>query len=282
MQNSRAKEIIFLNGQFLTPDEAKVSVLTPGLLYGLGLFETMRSYQDKIVYFGAHIGRIKNSCKLLGLHLPYSAAAIRNIIKRAVGLGGLNDAYVRLTLWKAIRGADISVIVKQYQPYAPEKYQKGMSLAVSSLRQQEDNLLARHKTTNRLLYELSLREARNRGFEGALILNSRGYIAEASRSNIFFAKGNAIFTPALACGCLEGITRRVIFDLARKNKLKIIEANFTLRDLYDSDEAFLTNSLAGVMPLASVEKKRIGEGAKKFKLTRFFMKEYSLLLRDGD
>ncbi len=273
---------IFLNGKFIPEEEAKVSVLEPGFLYGWGLFETIRSYHDKTVYFDAHIERIKNSCKLLSLRFPYSAVRIKNIIKKAVSLSGLNDAYVRLTLWKAASGTDTSVIVKKYEPYSLKKYQKGMSLAVSSLRQLEENILAKHKTANRLLYELSFQEAKNRGFDGALILNSRGYIAETSRSNIFFVKDNALFTPALACGCLDGITRRVIFDSARKIRLKIIEGNFTLTDLCNSDEAFLTNSLAGVMPLASVEKKRIGEGAKRFKLTRVFMKKYALLLKNGN
>jgi branched-subunit amino acid aminotransferase/4-amino-4-deoxychorismate lyase len=125
-----------------------------------------------------------------------------------------------------------------------------------------------------------LKEAKNKSFDEAIILNNRGFIAEGSRSNIFLVKDNRIFTPALECGCLDGITRRVIFDLAQKHNLKIQGGNFTPQDLRESDEAFLSNSLIGVMPAVSVDKYPIGKG-RVGRITKFFMSKYHLLLKNG-
>ena len=153
-----------------------------------------------------------------------------------------------------------------------------MRLAVSPLRQNEDSFLCRIKTANRLLYELTYIQAKKKGFDGSVILNSSGYIAEGTRSNIFFVKDDALFTPSLSCGCLDGVTRRVVFSLAKKYKIQVYEGNFILRDLLEAEEAFLTNSLVGIMPVASVDNKSIGK-AKCRKLTESLIKRYNCLLR---
>jgi branched-chain amino acid aminotransferase len=268
------REIVFLNGKFLSADEAKVSIFDPGLLYGLGLFETVRSYNNKIVYFEEHLMRILDSAGLIGIKSPYSKQKLKEIIKETIKKNGFKDTYVRLTLWKT----GISVIVRRYKPNSAQKYKKGFNACVSSFRQNEDSLLARIKTTSRILYQLSLQEAKNQGLDEAIILNNRGHITEGTRSNIFLVKGKEIFTPALECGCLNGITRRVIFDLAGKNGLDIYEGKFTLQDLYRADEAFLTNSLMGIMPIASIEGITIGEN-KCRKIANLFIKKYNCLLR---
>lgn len=272
------KKTVFLNGKFISQEDAKVSILTPGFLYGWAVFETMRSYKGAIVYLDAHLERIKNSSKLIGIEFPYPPSKLKAIIKEAVRINGFKDIYVRLTLCKKNLGTDILILIKKYTPYPIQKYKIGFSAMVSKFKQ-SDPMFARIKTTNRLFYELGLQEAKAKGFDEALILNPCGFLCEATRSSIFFAKDNEVFTPALECGCLEGITRRVIFDLARKYKLKIYEGNFTLRDLRQADEAFLTNSLLGVMPLRVIEKDKIGKGVNNFKFARFFGKEYNHLLR---
>ena len=272
------EEIVFLKGKFLPEKAAKISVLEPGFLYGWGLFETMRAYQGKIVYLEAHLERMRGAVRIMGLNLPYSLAQLKRLMLRIVKLNRLTDAYVRLTLWKSQKGTDILLTAKKYNPFPIQKYRTGFRVCVSSFRKDADSLLARLKCTSRLLYELSFQTAKARGFDEAIILNHRGYIIEASRSNIFLLKNNVLFTPALDCGCLEGITRKVVLDLAKKYKIKIYQGNFSPQDLYGADEAFLTNSLMGVMPLRSVEKRIIAKGAP-FKLTGFFMKKYWSLLK---
>lgn len=272
------KQTIFLNGRFIHREEAKTFILTPGFLYGWGLFETMRSLNNKIVYFDEHLKRIKNSSQLIGLKFPYSLSKLKEIIQKAVELNGAKDVYIKLTLWKSNSGTDALVRVRKYEPYPRKKYRQGFYTCVSSYKQNENSFLARLKTTNHLIYQLAYMEAKNRKFDEAIILNNRGYITEGSRSNIFLVKDKALFTPALECGCLDGITRKVIFSLAKKYHIPIYEGNFTLQDLYNSDEAFLTNSLMGVMPLNSLERKPIGKH-KCRELSEFFIKRYNYLLR---
>ncbi len=267
------KEIIFFNGKFVPAEQARAPILTPGFLYGFGLFETMRAYNNRIVYFEAHLERLKRSARLLDIRCPYSLAKIKEIIYEAVKINGLRDAYVRLTLWKSERGADILIIAKKYQPYPSRKYNKGFCACISSFRQNEDSFLAQLKTTNYLFYRLAFTQAIQKGFDEAIILNNKGYIAEASRSNLFFIKNRELFTPSLESSCLDGITRRVIFDIAKKYHIKAYEGNFSIPDLYACDETFLTNSLMGIMPLVSVENQRLGKGTAG-KLTQFFMEQY--------
>jgi len=272
--------VVFLNGRFLPLKEARVSVLSPGFLYAWGLFETMRSVNGKIVYCNEHLRRIKNSCAHLRMRFPYSLPGLKRHIEQVVKINGSSDAYVRLTLWKnQNNSADTLIFVRKYSPLAAVEYRKGFSCLFSKARINEKCFLPRLKSTNYLLYQLAYVEAKEKGFDEAIILNSRGYLVEGSRSNVFFIKENKIFTPALGCGCLSGITRKVVFDLAKRKGIKICEGKFVPSDLFSADEAFLTNSLMGIMPLASVEKRNTGKGP--LRATRVLMKCYFKLLTDG-
>lgn len=272
------KEIVFLNGKFIPQDEAKVSVLSPGFLYGFCLFETMRSYHNNIVYFQEHLERIKKSCKLINLKFPYTLNRLKELIQEIIRINGFTDAYVRLTLGNSGSGTDTVIMVKKYKPYTSQKYREGFRGCLSRFKQNEGSFFSRLKTANYLLFQLAYLEAKDKGFDEAVILNNRGFIAEGSRANIFLIKDNEVFTPALECGCLNGITRKAVFDLAKKHNIKIYEGNFIVPDLYQADEAFLTNSLMGIMPLVSIEKRLIKKGLVG-KMTRFFIERYNSLLK---
>jgi branched-subunit amino acid aminotransferase/4-amino-4-deoxychorismate lyase len=261
--------IIFFNGSFVKASSAKISALAPGFLCGLGVFETMRSYQGRIIYLEAHLERLKQGCRVMGIEFDYTLLELKRIIRKVVNVNNLSDAYVRLTLSRAVQGSDILVLAKKYLPYSLGRYRRGFSLEVSSLFQNEDNFLSRMKLTNRAIYELVYQQARRQGFDDALILTSRGYISETSRSNIFLVKEKTLFTPSLDCGCLPGITRRVIRDLAARYGIPVYETRLSLKDLREAPGAFLTNSLIGVMPLKD----------KCDSLSEFFRKKYHCLLR---
>ncbi len=273
------RKIIFLNGKFISQVEAKISVLEPSLLYGWGLFETMRSYKRNIVYLDAHLRRLKDSCNLISIDLTYSPSKIRALIQKIVIINGFKDAYVRLNVWKRKKGSNLCISVKPYQAYSAKIYRQGFRACLSRYRQNETSILSRIKSTNYLLFRLAYQQVRKRGFDEAIILNSRGYIAESSRANIFLVKQKELFTPQLDCGCLDGITRKVILDLAKKFHIKTHQVKITPFNLKDADEAFLTNSLMGIMPLVyfqglSINKGRAGE------ITKFFMKGYRRLLKN--
>lgn len=271
---------VYLNGRFVAAQEAAISLLEPGFLYGFGLFETMRSLDKKIVYFDAHIKRLQYSSRRIGLGLIFNRDKFREIIDRGIELTSLSDAYIRINCWKNVRGNDIAVIFKPYQSPSRKIYKRGYRAYVSAFRQNELSLLSRIKSMNYLLNSLAYSQAKAKGYDEALLLNSRGYISEGSRSNIFLIKDKQVFTPSLECGCLDGVTRRAVLDIARKSKLIINEGRLTVGDLHSADEAFLTNSLIGIMPLVCASGENVGEGSPG-RMTAYFSGEYALLLKNG-
>lgn len=271
------KETIFLNGKFLSAQEPVLAAAGPGVLYGFGLYETMRFFKGKSLFLDAHIARLRAACRLIGIAFPCSGARLKGLLYRVVELSGFEDTYAKIVLWKGIKRTDTLIIARRHTPRPAKKYKQGFSVAISRFRQQ-DHFFSRLKSTSRLLYELSFKEAKEKGFDEAIILNSRGYLTEGSRSNIFFIREGAIFTPDHECGLLEGITRKAVFRLAAKLCLKVYEGKFTAQDLSGADEAFLTNSLMGVMPLTGVEGETIGDG-RCGKATASLIKKYNSLLK---
>jgi branched-subunit amino acid aminotransferase/4-amino-4-deoxychorismate lyase len=275
----KTKEIVFLNDKFIPKEEAKISLFEEGFLYGWGLFETMRAWNNKIVYLKQHLARIKDSSKIINIRFTYSLVKLQEIIKKTVEINGFKDSSIKLMLSKSAQGTNTLVLVKRYNPFSLKKYRQGFRACICPFRQNESSYFAKMKTTNYLLYKLAYLGAKKKGFDEAIILNSRGQICEASRSNLFFVKNKELFTPVIDCGCLDGITRRAIFDIAGRCGIKINSGVFTIQDLYGADEAFLTNSLLGVMPLKSVEDTPIGKRKSKYKITDFFLRKYNFLLK---
>ena len=245
----------------------------------MGVFESMRCYHGKVVYFDEHLNRLKRSCRKLRIKFPFSLENLREEILQQVKASGLRDAYVRLTLRAQGNETHKEIIIKKYTAPALNKYTSGFKADISGVRQ-NNPCLARIKTVNRQAYETAFELAKKRGFDEALIFNHGDYLCEATRSNVFLVFGRQIVTPQLKCGCLEGIVREVIFDLAAKYGIRIYEGKLSLEDMLSADEAFLTNSLMGVMPLVSVCGKPIANG-KSGKLTKLFIKKYRVFLKNG-
>ncbi|MFA5118688.1 MAG: aminotransferase class IV [Candidatus Omnitrophota bacterium] len=270
-------EKVFINGKFLLPAQAVFTALEPELFSGWGVFETMRAVGNTIVFLPLHMKRIFAAARRLKIASPYSSSCLSRAIARVVLLNGYKDAVVRLSFYRSAAVVHTVITVKPYKAYTRRQYGKGFRGCVSSFRQDEYCPFAQVKTTSRLLFQLAYSEARKRGYDEALILNSRGVVAEGSRSNIFMVKNKLIMTPAVSCGCLPGITRAVVIGLAGKQGYKIIEGSFDPADARSADEAFLTNSLMGVMPLVSLGGRPIGGGIPG-SITKGLMERYAALL----
>jgi len=243
----------------------------------LGIFETMRCRDNRIVYFSRHLERMEKSAKMLGLVVPRSSGEIKRLVAEAVKQCKAKDARVRLTLSAEGGKSGLTVSAKKYLPPAALKYKKGYSACISALKQEENYPLAQLKLVSRALYEFSYQQAKDNGFDEALIFNNHGHLCEASRSNIFFIEGKNLFTPSFECSCLPGISRQAVFDIAAKNGIPVYEGKFTVPDLFSAGAVFLTNSLIGIMPLAKLEDKPIGT-CRLHPLTRFFMSSYASLV----
>ncbi|MGA2775580.1 MAG: aminotransferase class IV [Candidatus Omnitrophota bacterium] len=234
----------------------------------LGIFETIRVKEGKIVYFDQHLSRIIKSSCFFKIKLPCSREKLAGLILESVKKAGIKDGRLKVIIRQGPHRAAVQILIQKYKPFPKNKYREGFRVTVSPFRQNELRL-ARHKTTGRLLYDLSFKQAKKAGYDEALILNKFGYLTEATRSNVFFARSGKLFTPDAKCGCLEGITRRAVKDLALKHKIKVCEGEFRLEDIASAQEAFLTNSLMGIMPFKG----------KCGKITKLLIEEYNCLLK---
>mgnify|MGYP001558079503 CR=1 FL=1 len=265
--------LFFLNGDFVSPNKAVTSIFGPGFLYGQGLFETMRSYNGRIFRSDSHIERLINSAPLIDLNLEFDKNYLKDILISSLKKSGLKSAYLRLTVWQGQSKANCAVFVEERGFFKREDYEKGFKAIISGFRQNEFSPLSGIKSSSYLYMLLAYKEARKKGADEALLLNTKGFIAEASRANIFLVKDNCLVTPLVSCGCLPGITRDTVLDIARKEKIKTFEEEVTPEDLARSEEAFLTNSLIEVMPLVIVEGAAIKKGSPG-KITETILKRY--------
>ncbi len=272
------KRAYFLNGKLLSGGKIDADMLEAGLFYGWGVFETLRSYKNKIVYFDEHLKRARHGCKLIKIDSPFSDLGLKKTIRRAVKSSGEEDCKVKIVFFRTQTGTSILVSATKYiSPYL-EKSKNGFSACVVSIKKDNGSILSGIKSLNYLPFQLAYSEAKEKGFDEGLMLNKKGMLAEGSRSNIFVVKDSKLITPPLNSGCLPGITRKVVIDLVKKYNIKLIEDNISPIGLAGFDEAFLTNSLMGVMPLVMLGNKKVSHG-KAGKLTRFIQQEYSLLPR---
>ncbi len=261
-------ELAYLNGDLIPWDEAKISVLDYGFLFGYGLFETMRAYRGRIFRLDSHLDRLKKSAEMLSI--PVKTADLETAVIDTVQANELLNARVRLTVTigegspvpdpQTCGRPTVLVTTTEYIPYPPESFERGFKVITSSLRRNSQSPVPRMKTVNYLESLLSRREAKNAGVEDALLLNENGQLAEATTSNVFLVSRNTIRTPRAESGILPGVTRGVVLALATKLGIAAVEAYVSPGELLRADEAFLTNSVIEIMPVTAVNGKTIGSG----------------------
>jgi len=256
---------IFLNGDFVDASSASSAGLSPfdrGVLYGEGLFETVRASAGTLCFIEDHLRRLFDSAGFLGIEIPYSKEQLAGALDELLLRNSCPDAYVRITVTagpvelgpggRPTGPPTVIIAVRSFEGYPAELYRRGMRVFVSSFAIDVRCPLKRHKTLNYLANVLARREARTRGAEEALLLNSVGECAECSASNVFFVRGGAVVTPPVEANILPGITRGKVIDLCRREGIEIVESRETTALIESSDEMFLTNSLLGVMPVGEV------------------------------
>ena len=262
---------IYLNGQLVGKEQAVVSVFDHGLLYGDGVFEGIRVYGGKVFLLKDHIDRLYESAKAIRLEIPISPAAMIQATKDTVAANGIGDGYVRLVVTRGAGslGLDIRrtsdpqviIIADTITLYPPEIYENGMNLiTASTIRNHPAALPARIKSLNYLNNILAKIEGTDAGTVEALMLNHKGEVAECTGDNIFILKNGVLKTPSPDAGILEGITRNAVLQLAREAGIPTQETTLIRHDLYVSDEMFLTGTAAEVVPVVSLDGRKIGDG----------------------
>ncbi len=284
---------IFLNGKFVTKEEAVVSVFDHGFLYGDGIFEGIRAYDGNIFKLQEHIDRLFDSAKSILLDIPYTHEEMIELTKDTVAINNLKDAYIRLVVSRGVgdlslspfscQKAQVIIIVDQVKLFPQEMYDNGIPVVtVPTKRNNPDALNPKIKSLNYLNNILAKIEAAQAGVLEALMLNADGYVAEGTGDNIFIIKNGIIRTTPGYLGALEGITRRAIIEKARELKYVVEEAPFTRHDVFVADEVFLTGTAAEVIAVTKVDNRVIGLG-KPGPITQQLLAEFrKMVVTDGE
>lgn len=262
-----------INGELVHMAEAVVPVTDHGFLYGLGLFETFRTYQGIPYLLERHLERMASGCKELGIPFTTTAAEISDWIQRLMHAGELQDAYVRYTVSAGeaplgLPSGDYTkpnhiVLAKALPETSSSLYENGKMLQRLSTPRNTPEGEVRFKSLHYMNSILAKRELNGyglhvQGVEG-LQLTRDGHVAEGIVSNIFWVRENVLYTPALATGILPGITRAVVLEIAMQQGISCIEVLAPWKDLLQADEIFLTGSVTELVPVTTL---RDQDGAK--------------------
>lgn len=264
--------MIYLNGEFVPKEEAKVSVFDHGLLYGDGVFEGIRSYNGRVFRLDEHLQRLYDSAKVIRLKIPLSFDEMKEKILETLRLNKLSDAYIRAVVTRGVGdlGLDpdkccdegfVFIITDKIVLYDDQFYKNGLTvITVPTRRNVPEALNPRIKSLNYLNNILAKIEAKNGNVIEAIMLNSDGYVVECTGDNIFIIKNGTVYTPPTYIGALEGITRDAVMEIANKIGLKAEEKIFNRYEIYVSDECFLTGTAAEIIPVVKVDGRIIGDG----------------------
>ncbi len=279
--------LIWINGSYIKWSDAKCHILNHGLHYGSCVFEGLRIYQGKIFRLFEHTKRLFKSAEILDLKIPYKLDQIIKITEEIAKKQNVKNGYIRPVVWRGSEMMEISakkastnvaIATWEWPSYfSPEGILEGIKLTVADwVRPSPKSAPTDSKAAGLyMICSLSKHRAESKGFDDALMLDYRNYIAEATGANVFFVKNNELFTPKPDC-FLDGITRQTVINLAKKNGIKVNEDHFKLEFLAECDEVFLTGTAVEITPVGFVDDYSFSVGDITKKLIKEFQKEVLL------
>ena len=277
---------IWMNGTLVPWREAKIHVLTHGLHYASCVFEGERAYEGEIFKLREHTERLFRSAELLGFDIPYSMDEIDAACVEAMQVNGLIDAYIRPVAWRgsemmgvSAQNNRINVAVAAWawpSYFKPEERLQGIRLDISKWKRPSPETIPCESKAAGLymICTLSKHEAERKGYADALMMDYRGYIAEATGANIFLERDGALHTPKPDC-FLDGITRRTVIDLARARGIEVIERHISPDELPSFNQCFITGTAAEVTPVSEIGPHRFTVGP----ITETLMGDYDAAVR---
>lgn len=266
---------IWMNGEMVNWDDAKIHVLTHALHYGSGVFEGIRAYKtDKgaaVFRLTDHMKRLHRSAKIYSMEIPYTVEELVEATKETLRVNKIESCYIRplayrgygeMGLFPLRVKVDVSIAVWPWGTYlGDEGIKHGVRVKIASVRRNDPNSIppaakATGQYLNSILAKIEVIAA---GYEEAILLNNHGFVADGSGENIFLVRDDVIYTPPTYAGALEGITRDAVMKIARDNNYEVVEKNLVRSDLYLADELFFTGTAAELVPIREVDDRHIGE-----------------------
>jgi branched-chain amino acid aminotransferase len=263
--------MIYIDGQFYSQQDAKVSVFDHGLLYGDGIFEGIRFYNGRVFRLEEHLDRLWDSARSICLEIPMTKTEMTEALLETIRQNDLRDGYIRQIVTRGVGNLGLNpaqcerpsviIIATTIALYPESLYQKGLTVVTCATRRTNPGALnPAVKSLNYLNNVMARIEANLAGADEALMLNDAGNVAECTADNVFVIKRGQIFTPPISAGALRGITRSVVFEIAAELGIKITETDITRHDVFIADECFLTGTAAEVIPVIKADGRPIGTG----------------------
>jgi len=284
--------VVYLDGKFYPKAEAKVSVYDHGLLYGDGVFEGIRAYDNIVFKLKEHIERLYTSARSIMLQIPITQKQMTDAVLNTLKKNKLKDAYIRLVVTRGkgdlgldprkCKKATVIVITEPVITlHSKEKKEKGITAMITWVKRDPVDATSHEvKSLNYLNSVLAKIESNTAGVDEAICLDKTGFVCEGVAENVFIVKDGKVITPPTSTGALRGITRNVVMDLAKKLGYQVIETNVTPNDLFTADEVFLTGTAAEITPVREVNKRIIGDG-KLGPITKKLVLEFYKIVRDS-
>lgn len=260
------------NQNIIDSQSALISLQSEAVLYGYGAFETVKIKDGFPCFFDAHIERLKKACQTLSLSFDVSTDSLRETVMRLIEKNNSKEGVLRVSLFK--EGNTTHNLLTIAPPrYTEADYKNGFKLCYATHPLKSEGPLVGTKHNNYLENLLSLKQAKERGYNEAMFLNEKSHLAEGCVSNLFFVKDNRLFTPAVSTGLLPGIMRAQVIQTANTLNIPVSEDHFQRDALEDADEVFVTNSLVEIMPVVAIEK--VSFDIKNAPITRALHKHLS-------
>lgn len=283
---------IYLDGKLVDKDKAVISVFDHGLLYGDGVFEGIRTYDGLVFRLKEHIDRLYKSADAIELKIPLTKIEMIEAVIETLKANSLKDSYIRLVVTRGVGDlgldprkcakATIFIITDKIKLYPEKFYFEGLAIVTATIRRNLPQALdPRIKSLNYLNNILAKIDAIKSGTEEAIMLTHDGYVAECTGDNIFIVKNGELLTPPVEVGALEGITRDAVISLAKKMDIPVFERMMKMEDVYAADEVFLTGTAAELIPVVSIDERKI-DGGKPGAMTQRIREEFKKLTKtDG-
>jgi branched-chain amino acid aminotransferase len=276
MMPIQATEKIWMDGEYVDWDEARVHILTPSIHYGWGVFEGIRAYEtpdggSAVFRLTDHMERLFRSAKIYHMEPPVSLEGAIKVTKDLVAMNGIPTCYIRPIVYLGYGEIGLNPLTSPVRmaiaswPWGAylgeEAFETGVRVKISSWRRLDPNIIppAAKATGQYLNSSLAKAEAVKAGYDEGILLNPNGYVTDGSGENVFLVRDGVLCTPPLAAGCLAGITRASILQIAEDEGIRVREGDLVRTDLYLADEAFFTGTAAEVVPIREVDDRVLGD-----------------------
>jgi len=272
IENDKNKDVkIFINGTFYHREDAKISVFDSGYLVGDGVWEGFRVHSGRLLFIDEHFNRLWQGAMAIGLKINFSKKQLLENILKTLEVNEMDDGiHVRVMLTRGIKktpsqdprltiGSPNLVIIAEHKVASPDSKSKGITLFTSTIRRGSPDYLDPKLNCHSKLHEVqALVQAIEAGADEALMLDVNGFVSTCNATNFFMVKNNEVWT-STGDYCMNGITRQNIINICKENKIICHEKNFSLTDVYDADEAFVTGSFGGITPVKKIDGREIGD-----------------------